>query len=462
MQVREIRQQPIYIPLKKNSNNIQLTFSGQDDKFVHVSRKWIQDALYSIESKPYKNLRDEEMFIGIGEYNFISANKKNFERMLYFEENSPEEQKNILEWIENVLKAERNYDENIAIKRINEQFFHDTGHPSSSPNIIKNFITYTIDKLQRILGLKQYSSEKIIKLRNRYIKEYYNENGQMNFIRKNRKNFEKFVSSVKFKDTGKPNLSTTKEPELKIKPTETTEPVPPLNKPLKTDLSNPLIERYEELKRTLKGQDGETYYTTQNKIKEIKKAAREGNISLVRKREFGLEASEIERLRYFEEEVFPVMDSSVQSTLDGLEMFNRYGLNKNDTSKGYNETTIGKLTLKALTRNPEKVNSKMMPEVIATDEVIRKYIEVFNKYANKDYKDSDHLSFIFENSYKIISEDTALKFIDTFKRFMYNQKTAYNVQMHLTDGVMGRFKGNKEIEAAVDELIKYSETLPKK
>ena len=260
----------------------------------------------------------------------------------------------------------------------------------------------------------------------------------------------------------KPNLSTPKEPELKIKPTETTEPVPPLNKPLKTDLSNPLIERYEELKRTLKGQDGESYYTTQNKIKEIKKAAREGNISLVRKREFGLEASEIERLKYFEEEVFPVMDSSVQSTLDGLEMFNRYGLNKNDTSKGYNETTIGKLTLKALTRNPEKVNSKMMPEVIATDEVIRKYIEVFNKYANKDYKDSDHLSFIFENSYKIISEDTALRFIDTFKRFMYNQKTANNVQMHLTDGVMGRFKGNKEIEAAVDELIKYSETLPKK
>lgn len=281
-------------------------------------------------------------------------------------------------------------------------------------------------------------------------------------ILKRKQIFELFVKwfkkqePINIKDRN-PNLSSIKESELIAKPTVT-----PENKLVEKDLSNVLLERYEELKQILKGQDGEAYYATQNKIKEIKKAAREGNVSLVHKREFGIEASELERLKYFEEEVFPVMDSSVQSTLDGLEMFNRYGFNNNDTSKGYNDTTIGKLTLKALTRNPEKMNSKMMPEVIATNEVIRKYIEVFNKYAKKEYKDSDHLSFIFENSYKIISEDTALKFIETFKRFMYNQKTAYNVQMHLTDGVMGRFKGNKEIETAVEELIKYSETLPKK
>lgn len=225
--------------------------------------------------------------------------------------------------------------------------------------------------------------------------------------------------------------------------------------------SEEYIQEYQSLKLKAKGKKGEEWRLIQRDMINVQRKACKENVSLVPKKEFSPNATEQERFDYFMKEVFPVMNSSEASALDGLEMFEKYGVNKAYDKNGSPWTTMFELEGGVVTidRNAPAVNGSR--PVTITDRLANRYLDVFAKYAKKEQGDARNLAFFFENSHKIMSEETALKYIATLKKFVFAQDFVIDPQICFVDRNLGRFKDNPKIIAAMDDLIEHVKDLPK-
>lgn len=191
-----------------------------------------------------------------------------------------------------------------------------------------------------------------------------------------------------------------------------------------------------------------------------RKACKE-NVSLVPKKEFSTTATEQERFDYFINEVFPVMNSSEASALDGLKMFEKYGMNKAYDRYGSPTTTISELEGCVVIRDQNAPEINGLPPVNINDRLASTYLDVFAKYAKKEQGDARNLAYFFENSHNIMSEETALKYITTLKKVVFAQDFVIDPQIHFVHKSLGRFKDNPKIIAAMDDLIEHVKDLPK-
>ena len=228
---------------------------------------------------------------------------------------------------------------------------------------------------------------------------------------------------------------------------------------------NPLMLKYEELKEIFNKYRRENLdekrIATATKMTEIRKMAQEKNISLVPKKELPITATLEERLKYLEDDVYPVMDTSIASTFDGYEMFEKYGFNTSDLTLGYSNSTFSDFSLHAITADVTELGDDFLPVVTATDEVVSRYLDLFNKFAKKEYGDEETLEYILDRTNKIMSEETALKYIATLKRYIPTQKYIVNPEFIFLDRTFGRFKDSEKIKAAIEDLKEYSKDLPK-
>ena len=228
---------------------------------------------------------------------------------------------------------------------------------------------------------------------------------------------------------------------------------------------NPLILKYEELKEIFNKYRRENLdekrIATATKMTEIRKMAQEKNISLVPKKELPITATLDERLKYLEDDVYPVMDTSIASTFDGYEMFEKYGFNTSDLTLGFPNSTFSDFSLHAITADVTELGDDFLPIVTATDEVVSRYLDLFNKFAKKEYGDEETLEYILDRTNKIMSEETALKYIATLKRYIPTQKYIVNPEFIFLDRTFGLFKNSEKIKAAIEDLKEYSKDLPK-
>lgn len=60
-----------------------------------------------------------------------------------------------------------------------------------------------------------------------------------------------------------------------------------------------------------------------------------------------------------------------------------------------------------------------------------------------------------------MSEETALKYIATLKRYIPTQKYIVNPEFIFLDRTFGLFKNSEKIKTAIEDLKEYSKDLPK-
>lgn len=434
------------LPPKQININTQIeqgelrpSFSGADDTFVD-SRYWIRSAIEIAEKyKPKIDYnKGNEAYINLGEYEFILSNRVHFENMLDFENISKTSQKETLQWLNDTLTTTKNYNIDTSASQIKDLFKNKIAQFKKENTRAKQ----TLESVKNKLG----KSSIIKNIENECLQEFCKECGKFNFINSNRSEFETFIDSVK-KETTKVQTDL-KRPEVK--------PEVPPKAPAKTRL-----DEYEELKAKAKNKKGEEWRLIQKEMLGIEKKAGAENVSLVKKREFAPNASEEERFEYFIKDVFPVMRCSEASTLDGLEMFEKYGMNK-WYGKYMGENTMLNLTTGAdTTRMFNDEAGKLKFERCITDKVASKYIDVYSKYAVKG-RDTDHFVAYFEDAHKVISEETALKYIAAIKELIYCRSHATLVKVILTDSHIGSFKDNPRIIEAVNDLLEHVKDFPKR
>ncbi|HIT92379.1 MAG TPA: hypothetical protein IAD11_05590 [Candidatus Stercorousia faecigallinarum] len=216
------------------------------------------------------------------------------------------------------------------------------------------------------------------------------------------------------------------------------------------------MEKYAQLKAKGQKLKGEEWRQNESKMIHLVDEAASKNISLVPKREFKPGASEEERFKYFKKDVFPVMDACEASVLDGLEMFEKYGFKKLYDDCGQQKTLLDDLVQGTAIRDPLVFTNYKM-----TDKIADKYLDVFDKYAEKTFNDLGALEFFFNCCNKVMSEETALKFIATLKKFIYSQDSAVPPKVAFVDPYLGRFRDNPKIVAAMKDLMEYIKDLPK-
>ena len=376
-----------------------------------------------------------------------------------------------MDWLQLLLKREKNYNAETAYSRINAECQKALDLPLNDDNIMFHFF----NKAMVNLGFAKYSESEIKKIVAKYRRMFYEEQGEILFIRKYKKDFIEFLAKTKA-----PSLHKGAEEYVPPK-TNVVQPQNPPKMPseLQTEFQtkvlvnhrndiqnpNPLILQYEELKEIFnkyrRDNLGEKQIATATKMTEIRKMAQEKNISLVPKKELPITATLDERLKYLEDDVYPVMDTSIASTFDGYEMFEKYGFNTSELTLGYPNSTFSDFSLHAITADVTKKGDDFLPIVTATDEVVSRYLDLFNKFAKKEYGDEENLEFILDRTNKIVSEETALTYIATLKRYIPTQKYIVNPEFIFLDRTFGLFKDSEKIKAAIEDLKEYSKDLPK-
>jgi len=222
------------------------------------------------------------------------------------------------------------------------------------------------------------------------------------------------------------------------------------------ELSNKVEQYNREIKNMPGGKERdiliEKRVEAYKKLEEYENRAKSENFSLIEKKDLS-GASETERWEYFEKYAFPLMENNEASTLDGIEMFEKYGMRKKLDGNNLWRTTLEEFMVS-------------IPK-ISTDNLVSKLFDVISKYAVPNNKENEEdvyglMYILIDDKYRLnrtISEDTFLKAVELLKQ-MESWNTSYDgisdiLKIHY---LRSRFKDSPrlpELKTAVEKLSRH-------
>ena len=403
---------------RKNVYNI--TSRKTADVFVKSSRDWIYSVLDMSKSRMIKKRRyTPEECKQAGVINYIKNNLSAFENMLNFEKLSDENKDITCLFVNNQIR--------LAERIIAEE-------NNSKQSLFSEVVN----------GLGSLFSSRYVKSRTEA--EYYQNEGKNKFIKDNINNFRAFLYEIsKEKPTATVNNTYNIQPqkfywqeynELKSKIDSYNEQIK--NMPEGEERQNIISKRVESAKA----------------LSDFKERAKAEDFSLLEKKDLSA-ATEEERWNYFKNYAFDLMINNEATALDGMEMFEKYGMRKHIKAAENNpllHTTLEDL----MTAIPKEPSDKLLNRML---DVVDRY-SVPNK-VNDDW-DVYTLRFIFMSEYfridKNLSEDTLLRVMNLMKKMeLWNTNYTHipnDIRIKYVDSIFKDSPRVREIKEAVSELEK--------
>ena len=202
------------------------------------------------------------------------------------------------------------------------------------------------------------------------------------------------------------------------------------------------------------------------KLYVLEKQMIESNISFVPKAPSSF-ATEADKIVYIQSALNRA-DINEASVMDALTVFEKYG-NRYEYERGerikYTDNGMNDLYV-AITHAMDKFDGQ------TADEIMSRYLDIFNKYAKIDGKNRDTRfleRFITHNTDKM-SEATVNKLIDTLKQFSFERKQAWLIRAYLLKSEFTKRSPEelaridvklKELEEIVKDMPKVSQVKPK-
>ena len=199
------------------------------------------------------------------------------------------------------------------------------------------------------------------------------------------------------------------------------------------------------------------------KLKEMERQMIEQNISFVSKAPESF-ASEKERWDYF----YKGIDANVRneaSAMDILDQFSRLGGKMYDKNTGRDSLTD--IPVSVLIYANEKATS-----IESSNRILQKYVDSVFKFATNEipkygyHPDAAELLPAYNNSIKVMTKDTVIKFINAFKNIAVDKQQYIDIKYFLQDGIWQSFypqlkpQDLPDIQKALDEFAKAVENLP--
>ena len=252
------------------------------------------------------------------------------------------------------------------------------------------------------------------------------------------------------------------------KPPKTVEIEPP-KLPIEPPKPKPYWQEYNELKSKIDSYneqiknmpEGEERQNIISKrvesakaLSDFKERAKAEDFSLLEKKDLSA-ATEEERWNYFKNYAFDLMINNEATALDGMEMFEKYGMRKHIKAAENNpllHTTLEDL----MTAIPKEPSDKLLNRML---DVVDRY-SVPNK-VNDDW-DVYTLRFIFMSEYfridKNLSEDTLLRVMNLMKKMeLWNTNYTHipnDIRIKYVDSIFKDSPRVREIKEAISELEK--------
>jgi len=157
-----------------------------------------------------------------------------------------------------------------------------------------------------------------------------------------------------------------------------------------------------------------------------------------------------EKFEYIQK-VMNRMDENEASALEGLDMFEKYGIRVRYGK--YNEReTLSDLALAVSCTKPAP-----------TDKVLKRFVEVYNdKIKIKDevesFRASSNLRYILDNHAREMTKDTALMYVDAMKRTSFDKNDWYTANTELVENIYNHFT-KEEVEEMTPHVEKLGELL---
>jgi len=256
------------------------------------------------------------------------------------------------------------------------------------------------------------------------------------------------------------------EPPKPVEPPEVTPPAggnePPVMPPVEPPKFNgeKTMAEYRELVSkqkpvdsfsTLTEEEKTLWHTQDAKIRELRLALKENNISFVRKEVFSPDPTkDIEAKRaYFQSGKVANARVNEASRLDYLEMFDKYG-GRYWRDKECLYSSLG--------------DARSVLGEDSSDKALGKYIDIMDKWAQRDntgMRDAVSIVGTFKSHAHNMNKETALKFIKVLKKTSFQQMDALSVKHAINNPIKKvKYKDEPEIKAAVEDLKKSLEIYP--
>ena len=236
-----------------------------------------------------------------------------------------------------------------------------------------------------------------------------------------------------------------------------------------SEKTSPTLEEYTRLRKEFNeklrklDKSDPTRKAAAKKLKEMERQMIEQNVSFVSKAPESF-ASEKERWDYF----YKGIDANVRneaSAMDILDQFSRLGGRMYDKNTG--RRSIADIGTAVLIYANEKATS-----IESSNRILQKYVDSVFKFATNEIPprgyspDAAELLPAYNNSIKVMTKDTVIKFINAFKNIAVDKQQYIDIKYFLQDGIWQSFypqlkpQDLPDIQKALDEFAKVVENLP--
>ena len=236
-----------------------------------------------------------------------------------------------------------------------------------------------------------------------------------------------------------------------------------------SEKTSPTLEEYKRLRKEFNeklrklDKSDPTRKAAAKKLKEMERQMIEQNVSFVSKAPESF-ASEKERWDYF----YKGIDANVRneaSAMDILDQFSRLGGRMYDKNTG--RRSIADIGTAVLIYANEKATS-----IESSNRILQKYVDSVFKFATNEIPprgyspDAAELLPAYNNSIKVMTKDTVIKFINAFKNIAVDKQQYIDIKYFLQDGIWQSFypqlkpQDLPDIQKALDEFAKAVENLP--
>ena len=416
--------------LINRKNCINFCASNKD---IQKSRKWIKSIAEISEKDMPKFCHDTERYYKqLGIYNYILLNKQKFNNMLNYEKLSVSDQEEI---------------KNFVISQIEKCGGEEHANNMYGGNRFLRTIKYGTKRIINVVHRSNLKEENLQKT------EYYMEQGIFEFLSKNLKNFKIFLAEL-LQNKADSSLNKTVAESFPLSKVTDSKPHWVEYKELKKK-----VEQYNrEIENTPEGKARDTLIEKRveayKKLEEYKIRAKAEDFSLIEMKDLS-GASEIERWEYFEKYAFPLMENNEASTLDGIEMFEKYGMRKQlDGEHDLWHTTLERFMLSIPNRPSDRVIGRLF-------DVAYKYAEPNTK---NDYYEVLTLQYLLSDleTHRIvdnIGEDSFLKAVKLAEKLEY-WKTQYrdipsDMEWRYIERKFAKSPRLPELKTAVEKLGRH-------
>ena len=335
----------------------------------------------------------------------------------------------------------------------------------------------TLDKIEKEKKSKNFNllgallTGELKNIESKHWIEYYTERNVVDYLRCNgqkiltiKKQLEEYLTLID------EQLSLyEKKPNGEFEQTTTFVPLAVIPNIQKTQSPSPTLEEYKRLRKEFNEKlrkldiSDPTRKAAAKKLKEMERQMIEQNISFVSKAPENF-ASEKERWDYF----YKGIDANVRneaSAMDILDQFSRLGGRMYDKNTG--RRSIADIGTAVLIYANEKATS-----IESSNRILQKYVDSVFKFATNEIPprgyspDAAELLPAYNNSIKVMTKDTVIKFINAFKNIAVDKQQYIDIKYFLQDGIWQSFypqlkpQDLPDIQKALDEFAKAVENLP--